>query len=283
MKNIFYVSIIAVLVSFVVSQNATDIYAKADLESIVADTNTVAKDTNSDLTAHDIVIKGRLRRKVDKIRADIAVHDTDVKTKLDEILAAVQNGGDGSVALVPNTGQPNLGSGYYDEQADAYFQRGVAWPNPRFTDNGNGTITDNLTKLIWDKNANRFGKQFWTLAIQSCSELADNGGDLTDGSVAGDWFLPNLRELHSIVHYGVLDPAVPDTHGTGKWGQGDPFNNVQSQKYFTSSRDMKWPIFQAWVIDLYDGSFYSTENPENEEIAQSGVLNHCVWCVRGGQ
>jgi hypothetical protein len=31
---------------------------------------------------------------------------------------------------------------------------GVAWPNPRFTDNSDGTVTDNLTGLIWLKNAN---------------------------------------------------------------------------------------------------------------------------------
>lgn len=43
---------------------------------------------------------------------------------------------------------------------DASINKGVDWPNPRFTDNRNGTITDNLTGLIWLQNANcTFGGQ----------------------------------------------------------------------------------------------------------------------------
>ena len=37
---------------------------------------------------------------------------------------------------------------------DGDLERGVASPSPRFSDNGNGTVTDNLTGLIWLKNAN---------------------------------------------------------------------------------------------------------------------------------
>ena len=43
---------------------------------------------------------------------------------------------------------PCAGSGQ-----DGELQKGVAWPNPRFTDNGDGTVTDNLTGLIWLKHA----------------------------------------------------------------------------------------------------------------------------------
>ncbi|MGA9347827.1 MAG: hypothetical protein WBW48_03355 [Anaerolineae bacterium] len=32
---------------------------------------------------------------------------------------------------------------------DGELLKGVTWPSPRFTDNGNGTVTDNLTGLIW--------------------------------------------------------------------------------------------------------------------------------------
>ena len=53
-------------------------------------------------------------------------------------------------ALVPQTGQTD----YYAAGDDGALQKGVPWPTPRFTDNGNGTVTDNLTHLIWLKNAN---------------------------------------------------------------------------------------------------------------------------------
>ena len=51
---------------------------------------------------------------------------------------------------MPKTGQTTC----YATGDDGDLEKGVAWPNPRFTDNGNGTVTDNLTGLIWLKNAN---------------------------------------------------------------------------------------------------------------------------------
>ncbi|MBF0552391.1 MAG: hypothetical protein HQK60_17905, partial [Deltaproteobacteria bacterium] len=43
-----------------------------------------------------------------------------------------------TIAL-PKTGQTTA----YNWTDDGDLQKGVAWPSPRFTDNGNGTITDN--------------------------------------------------------------------------------------------------------------------------------------------
>jgi hypothetical protein len=42
---------------------------------------------------------------------------------------------------------------------DGDYEHGAMWPDPRFTDNGNGTITDNLTGLIWLKDADCFGQR----------------------------------------------------------------------------------------------------------------------------
>jgi hypothetical protein len=70
-------------------------------------------------------------------------------------------------AGVPRTGQVNCwdsqghpvpcpGSGH-----DGDYQMGVEWPNPRFTDNGDGTVTDNLTGLIWLKDAACMDQMHW--------------------------------------------------------------------------------------------------------------------------
>ena len=61
----------------------------------------------------------------------------------------------GNYAPVPKTGQTTS----YGTGDDGALQKGVAWPTPRFTDNSNGTVTDNLTRLIWMKNANAFGTE----------------------------------------------------------------------------------------------------------------------------
>ena len=76
---------------------------------------------------------------------------------------------------------------------DGESKSGVAWPNPRFTDNANGTVTDNLTSLIWLKNANCFGSKIWTDALAAANSLATGSCGLTDGSKASDWHLPTIQ------------------------------------------------------------------------------------------
>lgn len=69
---------------------------------------------------------------------------------------------------------------------DGDIRAGVAWPSPRFTDNGNGTITDHLTGLTWLKNVNCFGDQEWATALNLANNLHSGQCGLTDGSAAGD-------------------------------------------------------------------------------------------------
>jgi hypothetical protein len=88
-------------------------------------------------------------------------------------------------------------------------------------------VTDNLTGLIWLKNANCFKGNTWDNALSVCNNLEDGKCGLTDESVGGDWRLPNIKELQSLIHHGVQHPALPNTDGTGKWAEGDPFTTVQ--------------------------------------------------------
>ena len=182
-------------------------------------------------------------------------------------------------ALVPKTGQTQS----YSSGDDGDLQKGVQWPDPRFTDNGDGTVTDNLTGLIWLKNANcAEGAATWANALSYSNALYDgcpdcfNGhGDcgLSDGSVAGDWRLPNVREMQSLIHYGVYDPAVPNTEGTAKWAtNGDPFDNVQSLFYWTSTTCASGTD-TVWGVYLLNGIVYNDD--------KTGTTY--VWPVRGGQ
>ena len=150
---------------------------------------------------------------------------------------------------------------------------GAAWPNPRFTDNSNGTVTDNLTGLIWLKNANFMaGARTWAQALDDCAGLADAAGGLTDGSIAGDWRLPNRKELDSLIALQYSNLALPNTAGTGQWTPGDPFTGVQSNYYWSSTTHAA-NTGNAWVVHLYDGSV----------VNGSKTYTHYVWPVRGGQ
>lgn len=96
---------------------------------------------------------------------------------LEDIYNLIANIG---TAPVEKTGQTVS----YAAGDDGILQKGVAWPAPRFTDNGDATTTDNLTGLIWLNDANRGGAMSWTAALAYCNSLADDGLALTDGSAA---------------------------------------------------------------------------------------------------
>ena len=122
-------------------------------------------------------------------------------------------------AGVPRTGQTSS----YGPRDDGALRKGVAWPTPRFTDNNNGTITDNLTGLIWLRNANYFGARSWTQALDDANGLHSGMAGLTDGSQVGDWRLPNIRELRSLIDYERYAPALPISHPFTNMGMGGTY------------------------------------------------------------
>lgn len=147
-----------------------------------------------------------------------------------------------ATSAVPKTGQTTS----YASGDDGYLEKGVSWPSPRFTDNSNGTVKDNLTGLIWLKNANAFDKRNWATALSDCATLNSGEAGLSDGSVEGDWRLPNVRELHSLIDYGRINPALPSGH---------PFTYVQMANYWSSSTT-EGLTGSTWCVYLGYGSVY---------------------------
>lgn len=179
---------------------------------------------------------------------------------------------DGGGTLIPcaGTGQ------------DAALRPGLAWPNPRFTSNSDGTVTDNLTGLLWLQDANcsetvggiarSTGALTWPEALTWSNTLASGNCGLTDGSVAGAWRLPSRAELLSLVALQYSTPALANTAGTGQWSSGDPFLSVPSGSFWSSSPYLNYPTY-AWYVSLNDGYVYYA----------AGSNRYQVWPVRGGQ
>ena len=179
---------------------------------------------------------------------------------------------DGVPAAVPKTGQtvcwednypainqiPCAGTGQ-----DGELQKGVS-VDPRFTDNADGTVKDNLTGLIWLKDASCLGRQGWTRALSYANTLATGVCGLTDGSVAGDWRLPNIKELQSLIDYGQFNPALPVGH---------PFSGVPFLYIWSSSIIVNDPRF-VWIVNIYGGYVYD---------GRKDITFVNVWPVRGGQ
>ncbi|MEO5367843.1 MAG: DUF1566 domain-containing protein [Magnetococcus sp. WYHC-3] len=181
---------------------------------------------------------------------------------------AIEDAIQGGYAPVARTGQTVS----YAAGDDGDLQKGVAWPDPRFDDHGDGTITDNLTGLIWLKNGNCFGSKAWAHAISSANSLASGACGLSDGSAAGDWRLPNALELWSLIDYANLypDPGLP---------RGHPFSGVVSDNYWSSSTDAS-DTREAWLVDLRTGHVGTLGK------IYDAIFSCClfyVWPVRGGQ
>jgi hypothetical protein len=153
---------------------------------------------------------------------------------------------------------------------DASVKKGVAWSAAtRFTDNQDGTITDTLTGLIWLKDAGCLGSALWSDRLTVVNQLASGACGLTDGSADGDWRMPNLTELESLIDVPASSPALPTNH---------PFLNVSGGIYWTSTSYYGGVggSDKAWTIRFSDGR-YMNDTASNVKLTSMNV----IWTVKG--
>jgi hypothetical protein len=126
---------------------------------------------------------------------------------------------------------------------DGFYQKGCPTAG-RFVDNGDGTVTDNCTGLMWQKDtADKDGNGMinnndittWQEALQYCENL--------DFAGYHDWRLPNIRELQSIPDYGRVDPSI------------DPVFGALAEWYWSSSSLLDMPYY-AWGVFFHGGGAY---------------------------
>jgi hypothetical protein len=109
----------------------------------------------------------------------------------------------------------------YDRMAGRFS--GTTCEGPRFVDNGDGTVTDNLTRLVWESKTDDGGPHelFNRYGWSADDELDADGtifSDLLAGMNSGcfaehcDWRVPTMDELQTILHPAGCssDPCVAD-------------------------------------------------------------------------
>ena len=162
-----------------------------------------------------------------------------------------------------------------------------------FADNGNGAMTDTGTGLIWLKNANctdtvvgvakSDGYLSWNDAAMWSNGLSSGACSLSDGSHAGDWRLPTLDELKSL----ICRPGAPawvyngcdgsnTTNPNGlypfQWLMSQGFSAVQDNDYWSSST---YPGYPDYARSVRMVNFYVNFGSKGD--------GSYVWPVRGGQ
>jgi hypothetical protein len=107
-----------------------------------------------------------------------------------------------------------------------------------YIDNADGTITDSVTGLMWEKTGTTTGMMY-SAAVTYCATMATTGG-------YKDWRLPAKIELLSIVDYGRSDPSInpifTGTPGIYYWS-----STLSSATHY----DTTTPY--AWLVNFYDG------------------------------
>lgn len=161
------------------------------------------------------------------------------------------------------------------------LQKGVAWPDPRFTTNTDTTVTDNLTGFVWAPNGNLMptrdngwdadytAANFWEAAndgMVTWQHALDYVTKLNAENYLGhsDWRLPNKKELRSLVNYGQANTAT--------WLNTQGFTNAQADDYW-SSTSYTSHTYSAWYVIMSDGSMSIFNKTDNLY----------VWPVRAGQ
>ena len=154
----------------------------------------------------------------------------------------------------------------YNTGVDENLQEKISSSTPRFKDNGDGTVTDLATGLMWTKNANLPGDtMLFHQALNYIEEM--NKGKYPHYGFT-DWRLPRLNELRSLLdltNYTQKGHELPTGH---------PFENVQSLG------------FTPWSALSY---LSTTEYPWFSSLYCRMVghnVNSCfgyVWPVRGGK
>ncbi|MEW6052162.1 MAG: DUF1566 domain-containing protein [Nitrospirota bacterium] len=182
-----------------------------------------------------------------------------LKSKTNHIMA-VRSISQGNRYDVPVTGQTVS----YFPGDDGSVQAGAVWPEPRFLDNGGGTVTDTLTGLMWLKDGSCLNRKNWNGALNTIADLNANPGRYPCADYHGnytDWRMPNVRELDSLINFGVLDSSA--------WLNASSFRNIKASSYWTSTSALLSNT-QGWIVDMKRATTSSTK--------KSTILY--VWPVR---
>ncbi len=123
-----------------------------------------------------------------------------------------------------------------------------------YTDNGDGTVTDSTTNLVWQQcsmgqnaDATCTGTATtanWQAVLEYCENLTLDGRT--------DWRLPSLLELESIMDKDKSNPAIDIT----------VFPATVAGYYWSSSTYVGYPA-SAWSVYFDSGYSYTYDKADN--------------------
>lgn len=160
------------------------------------------------------------------------------------------NGETGSTLNLPDTGQVTNYTATFGEDSDYSLNP------PAYTVNGNSTVTDQVTGLMWQQSDG--GEMTFASAATYCDQLALAGYT--------DWQLPTGHALFNLVDLDHNNPAMNTT--------AFPSTNAE---YWWTSKEQLSDTTKAWVVNAGGGI---GAHPKSETISAGGAKRFHARCVR---
>ncbi|MFZ9836937.1 MAG: DUF1566 domain-containing protein [Opitutaceae bacterium] len=161
-----------------------------------------------------------------------------------------------SLRALPDTGQTLDATPVFGEDSDYTLNP------PAYRDHGDGTVTDLVTGLMWQKID--AGESTWEAAVARAATL-DTGG-------YSDWRLPTPMELFSLMTFGQGNPAMNTTFF--------PPHPAGAAEYWWSSDIYGTDAARVWSVNAGGGL---GPKPKAETISAGGRLRYHARYVRGAR
>lgn len=158
-----------------------------------------------------------------------------------------------SLVALPDTGQTTRAGSTFGQDAD--YSINV----PSFTDNGNGTVTDNITKLVWQKTD--AGESTWENALARASSVSTGGFT--------DWRLPTPAELFSLMNHNLGAPALDSAYFP-----------ASAAEYWWTTDNYGTDATRVWCVNAGGGL---GPKPKSETLSAGGTLRYHARYVRGAK
>ena len=132
---------------------------------------------------------------------------------------------------------PAVGDAFYGQDAQH------AGNEPSYADNGDGTVTDQVTGLVWQKD----------YLVLSQREAAEKAKSLTLGGHS-DWRIPSIRELYSLMQFSGVDVSGGEMPGAPPNLKGVAFINTDYFAFKYGSNGPRAVDVQLLSSTLYQGT-----------------------------
>lgn len=160
------------------------------------------------------------------------------------------NSGTSSALKLPDTGQVTDYTSTFGEDSDYSLNP------PAYTVNGDGTVTDQVTGLMWQQSDG--GEMTWPNAVTYCDQLTLAG--------YSDWQLPSGFDLFNLVDHDHNNPALNPA--------AFPSTNAE---YWWTAQEQVGDSTKAWVVNAGGGI---GAHPKSETISAGGSKRFHARCGR---